>query len=124
NKNDINCIYCGNKYSETLLFKQKYCKECLLHYFNKITTDNYIYLDLHISTINSQCNEHKKRNFFTQECCDNCSVISFFKQIPTTSLAIYDDDFSSEEQNIKINMIIENEKSCKFCGKLIYKTSL
>ncbi|GBC38162.1 kinase-like domain-containing protein [Rhizophagus irregularis DAOM 181602=DAOM 197198] len=118
-QNDINCIKCGNKYSETLLFEQKYCKRCLLLYINKTTTDNCIYLDLHIATINSQCSEHKTRSFFTQEWCDNCSIISFFKQIPTNSLAIYDDDISFEEQNI----IIENEKNCKFCEKIIYETS-
>ncbi|GBC00653.1 hypothetical protein RclHR1_03930003 [Rhizophagus clarus] len=122
-QNDINCIKCGNKYSETLLFGQKYCRRCLSLYINNMTSDNYIYLDLYISTINSQCSEHKARDFFAQEWCDNCSVISFFKQIPTNSLAIYDDDFSSEEQNI-INIIIENEKNCKFCGKLIYANSL
>ncbi|RIA91109.1 kinase-like domain-containing protein [Glomus cerebriforme] len=120
NQNDINCNNCGNKYSETLLFEQKYCKGCLLGYLNKIIIDNYTYLDLHISVINSECTEHKTRDFFTQEWCDSCSVISFFKQIPTNSLAYYNDDFSFEEQN----KIIESEKYCKLCRKLIYQNSL
>ncbi|CAB4431973.1 unnamed protein product [Rhizophagus irregularis] len=125
NQSDDKCNNCGNKYSETLLFKQKYCRECLLRYITDIT-DNYTYLDIYISTINSKCNEHetiRNEEFYTRsikEWCKNCSIISYFKQIPTNSLAYYDDDFNFEEQN----MIIKNEKDCKFCGKLIYKTSL
>ncbi|CAB5206549.1 unnamed protein product [Rhizophagus irregularis] len=125
NQNDDKCNNCGNKYSETLLFKQKYCRECLLRYITDIT-DNFTYLDIHISTINSKCNEHettRNEEFYTRsikEWCKNCSIISYFKQIPTNSLAYYDDDFNFEGQN----MIIESEKDCKFCGKLIYKTTL
>src|SRR5581483_12120373 len=84
------------------------------------------YLDVHISTLNSQCNEHEvKRNLYfstrnIQEWCKNCSTISFFKQIPTNTIARYDDKFSIEEQN----NITESEKDCKLCGKLIYQASL
>src|SRR6185437_11673494 len=50
NKHDKECNYCGNEYSETLLFCQKYCKNCLLKYFKN---DNIIeYLDMHIRQYN------------------------------------------------------------------------
>ena len=42
--NDKNeCNYCGIAYSETLLFKQKYCKNCLFWYI-KYTTDDRMYI--------------------------------------------------------------------------------
>ena len=45
NINEDKCNYCGNKHSETLLFKQKYCKNCLFWYI-KYTTDDNTYLDV------------------------------------------------------------------------------
>jgi hypothetical protein len=42
NEDGYNCIYCGEKYINTLLCpRQKYCKKCLSSYINDIT-DNYI----------------------------------------------------------------------------------
>src|SRR2546429_2394124 len=80
------CSYCGNSYSRTLLFKQNYCKNCLLLYI-KNTTDNEIYLDVYISTNNTRCSEHeatRNANFCTrniQEWCKYCSEILCFKQV-------------------------------------------
>src|SRR6266536_5615269 len=51
--NENNCNYCGNKYSKTLEFKQKYCKNCLFWYI-KYTTGNDAYLDAYISTNNDR----------------------------------------------------------------------
>lgn len=121
------CFRCGELYSETLLFEQKYCEKCLLRYINKITSDDCsTYLDLHISTKGFiQCNEHEtKRNedFYTRnikDWCEHCSVISYFKQIPSNSLAYCDSNLDFE----KINEIIESELDCKLCGKTIYPTS-
>ena len=31
-RNKYQCNYCGNAYSETVLFGQKYCKNCLFWY--------------------------------------------------------------------------------------------
>ncbi|GES72979.1 kinase-like domain-containing protein [Rhizophagus clarus] len=44
NENDINCFYCKNPYTETLLFKQRYCEKCLLQYvtyFKQIINNSY-----------------------------------------------------------------------------------
>ncbi|RIA87941.1 hypothetical protein C1645_776165 [Glomus cerebriforme] len=42
--NENNCYSCGTKYSQTLLFEQKYCKSCLCRYIQK---DNDTYLDVY-----------------------------------------------------------------------------
>ncbi|RIA85554.1 hypothetical protein C1645_830641, partial [Glomus cerebriforme] len=48
NEKDDKCIYCGVKYTETIIGratqKTKYCKKCLSRYITDIT-DNDIYLD-------------------------------------------------------------------------------
>ncbi|PKK59710.1 hypothetical protein RhiirC2_794434, partial [Rhizophagus irregularis] len=76
------CIYCGEKYIETLLcHDQKYCKKCLSRYINDIT-DNNIYLDIHY-TMELECNEHEisktKVSQSIQEFCKNCIRILCFK---------------------------------------------
>ncbi|EXX66956.1 hypothetical protein RirG_118780 [Rhizophagus irregularis DAOM 197198w] len=76
------CIYCGEKYIETLLcHDQKYCKKCLSRYINDIT-DNNIYLDIHY-TMELECNEHEisktKVPQSIQEFCKNCIRILCFK---------------------------------------------
>ena len=70
NRDDRNCIYCGEKYTPTILcyydhdyrsYYQKYCKKCLSSYITDITkylsshsitsiTDNNIYLDVYLYT--------------------------------------------------------------------------
>ncbi|POG67163.1 kinase-like domain-containing protein [Rhizophagus irregularis DAOM 181602=DAOM 197198] len=87
-KNDEEkCDYCGIKYSKTLMFEQKYCKNCLFWYVQYITGNN-TYLDAHINTNNSQCIKHKatRNNFNTtiiQEWCEYCSEILYFTQVLT-----------------------------------------
>ncbi|GBC04843.1 hypothetical protein RclHR1_00590029 [Rhizophagus clarus] len=103
------CNYCGNNYSSTLLFEQKYCKYCLFWYIKctKFTTQNMI--GVYIITSKTQCTEHEPRklNFCTQdiqEWCINCSEISYFKQIITR------DSFDKK--------IIQSEK-CNICENTI-----
>ncbi|CAB5210541.1 unnamed protein product [Rhizophagus irregularis] len=114
NNEKLKCNNCRNKYSNTQLYKQKYCKKCLLSYIENIM-DNNIYFDVNILTNNSQCIEHESTrniNFFTrkiQEWCKNCSEISYFKN--------YYDHINTKTQYIFI------EKDCKLCGKLIDKIS-
>ncbi|RIA93425.1 kinase-like domain-containing protein [Glomus cerebriforme] len=92
NNDDDTCNYCKNEYSKTLLFKQKYCKPCLLRYIKHIKDDN-TYLDVHIRGY-TQCVKHNKHettgntDFCTKnilEWCKHCSEISYFKQVVTKS---------------------------------------
>src|SRR5256885_14653665 len=88
NNDEDRCSYCGNKYSKTLRFEQKYCKNCLFWYI-KYTTDDNTYLDVFIFTNNTQCIKHEatRNTDFgisnIQEWCEYCSEISCFKQIYT-----------------------------------------
>ena len=119
NEDDV-CFCCKRTYTETCF--QKYCKRCLSQYINKIAnsfieiSDNFIeivdydaYLDMRICASNSECNEHetsRSENSLQniQEWCENCSGISYFKQI----YSIYCNFFET---------ITEND--CKLCGKLV-----
>ena len=112
--------YCGSFYSNTILFCQKYCKNCLTKYIGQITDDNK-YLDASIvRTKNVQCDKHEvARNidFYTQnikEWCESCSEIVCFNQIANIPNK---NRYISE----KLCKIFENEKCCKLCGKLVYK---
>src|SRR4051794_37144947 len=51
------CFNCGDEYSETFFFEQKYCKKCLSRYITEIT-DNTTYLDMCVYTKNLECSEH------------------------------------------------------------------
>ncbi|GBC27963.2 kinase-like domain-containing protein [Rhizophagus irregularis DAOM 181602=DAOM 197198] len=114
NNEKLKCNNCGNKYTVTNLYRQKYCKQCLLSYIEKIT-DNDVYLDVNIITNNTPCIEHeltRNINFLTsniQEWCKNCSEISYFKN--------YYDHVNTTMQYLNI------EKDCKLCGKLTDKNS-
>ncbi|PKC76235.1 kinase-like protein [Rhizophagus irregularis] len=112
NNEKLRCNNCGNKYSTTYLYEQKYCKQCLLLYIENIAdnTDNNKYFDVNIMTINTHCIEHKstrKITFFTksiQEWCVNCSEIIYFNNY----------------YNYVINTTtkcIRKEKDCKLCEK-------
>ncbi|CAB5145956.1 unnamed protein product [Rhizophagus irregularis] len=110
NKFDLNCIYCGEKYFETLLcHDQKYCKKCLSRYINDITDDN-IYLDIYY-IMALECNQHEisktKVPQSIQECCRNCIRVLCFKQI----IGYFD------KYHILYNKVIESERHCKLCGK-------
>ncbi|POG67176.1 hypothetical protein GLOIN_2v1650189, partial [Rhizophagus irregularis DAOM 181602=DAOM 197198] len=85
------CNYCGDKYSVTLKFKQKYCKNCLFLYI-KDTKGNDTYLDTYIITNNAQCIKHEvnRNNFNTmniQEWCEYCSEVSYFRQVIPNTLS-------------------------------------
>jgi hypothetical protein len=114
NNEKLKCNNCGNKYSATKLYKQKYCKQCLLSYIESIT-DGDMYFDVNIITNNSHCIKHestRNTNFITrniQEWCESCSEISYFKN--------YYDHVNTTTQYIFI------EKDCKLCGKPIDKIS-
>src|SRR6185437_11354203 len=89
NRDDKNCIHCGDEYTKTPFnpyYIQKYCKKCLSSYITKIT-DNKIYLDVYIFTKDLECSEHEisetKVPQNIQECCRNCLEILYFKQIFT-----------------------------------------
>ncbi|CAB4414851.1 unnamed protein product [Rhizophagus irregularis] len=81
---EINCVHCGEEYTRTIIYGQRYCKKCLSCYLNNIT-DNNIYLDVYLFTKDSECNDHyeisrTKVSPNIQECCRNCLVIKCFKQ--------------------------------------------
>jgi hypothetical protein len=82
--NENKCNFCGNEYSETQQYEQKYCKNCLFWYFKQIEGNNTnTYLDVHIVTNNSQ-HEENRNNFSTmniQEWNEYFSKISYFRQV-------------------------------------------
>ncbi|RGB28178.1 hypothetical protein C1646_768124 [Rhizophagus diaphanus] len=116
-RNVDKCHYCNEPYSITPLFQQKYCKYCLFLYF-KYTNNN---LDVNISTKDIQCNRYKPRGlaFYTQniqEWCNSCSEVLYFKQVITNCrFDTFNEMFFHGKQEL-----IESEKHCKLCGKLIY----
>jgi hypothetical protein len=123
NESDRNCVYCGEKYIEALFtYDQYYCKKCLSSYINDIT-DNNIYLDVYIYSMDSECSEHEiskpKVPQCIQECCGNCLRILYFKQIDNR----YINNISRHRDlDIKIfNKVIESERDCKLCGKSLYQ---
>ncbi|CAB5184298.1 unnamed protein product [Rhizophagus irregularis] len=91
NENDDNCFYCKNPYTETLLFKQKYCETCLFQYINYVDNDHK-YLDVLITNNNTdhyasclctECVLYFKITCFKQdlefiefESCSNCYIVS------------------------------------------------
>jgi len=122
--NESRCNYCNNEYFTTVLFGQKYCKDCLLQYIKNIKNtmyyaDSNAYLDVHIRTT-KQCIQHEitrntdlcPRNI--QEWCEYCSEVAHFNQVAASKRKDY-------HYYIKVNSILENEKCCKLCGKLIYR---
>ncbi|GBC49810.2 kinase-like domain-containing protein [Rhizophagus irregularis DAOM 181602=DAOM 197198] len=81
-KKEENCFYCKNKYSQTLEFEQKYCRNCLFQYIKNVTynTCNDTYLDTNIAANRcAKCIEHHTKNI--QEWCQYCSEVSYFRQI-------------------------------------------
>ena len=117
NEYDEDCFNCGDKYTTTYFYYQKYCKKCLSQYITDIT-DNNTYLDTCIST-NIECNEHEMRDKESfvqniQEWCENCSRVSYFKQILSNYSNYYD------KYTIR-SKVYESEKDCKLCRKLVYQ---
>ncbi|UZN98950.1 uncharacterized protein OCT59_000233 [Rhizophagus irregularis] len=112
NSNEKKCNICGNRYSKTLKFEQKYCKNCLFQYL-KYSTGNNTFLDAHITTNNIQCIKFKKNgnNFHTmniQEWCEHCSEVSYFRQVIPNILTF-------NRYNLPKNCI-HNNYSTKDCG--------
>ncbi|CAB4410600.1 unnamed protein product [Rhizophagus irregularis] len=115
---DNNCIYCGEEYTRALLCSsQKYCKKCLSQYINDIT-DNNMYLDVYIYTMDLECKEHEisrsKVPQSIQECCGNCVRILCFKQMNGYI------SFNVFYKNL-YNKVIESERNCKLCGKSLHQ---
>ncbi|CAB5149235.1 unnamed protein product [Rhizophagus irregularis] len=105
NRSQIDCSHCGNKYSMTILFNQKYCKICFLKYIKDIKdikdTSSDTYLDIRISK-----NDIQRSTQNIQEIFENDYKISYFKQIVSFHLRY-------EKQKL------EESENCKLCGKLI-----
>ncbi|GBB98692.1 hypothetical protein RclHR1_00330019 [Rhizophagus clarus] len=122
NWSDHKCIYCGEKFIKTLLCHwQRYCKKCLSCYITKIN-DNNRYLDIYLYTKNLECSEHEISKTIEpqniQECCRNCFEILCFKQI---NGSIHDKCYVNDKLHTQYDKVIESEKYCKLCGKLLYQ---
>ncbi|GBB85040.1 hypothetical protein RclHR1_11600005 [Rhizophagus clarus] len=85
------CSNCGNEYSKSPLFEQKYCKNCLSYYINQIE-NIHAYMVVHMSNNNTRC----------------ISDILYFKQIVTPFLTP-----KYIEEKI--------EEKCELCGNLVYQ---
>jgi hypothetical protein len=122
-KNKDNCN-CGNKYSKTLLFNQKYCEKCITGYIkhvndsitpfmdqsNNFDLTAWVTIDVTIYTDNSiACSNHEDKDiykYYIQEFrgwCEKCSKILYFKQIVS--------DYLPSPSHIDDN--------CKLCKKVI-----
>jgi hypothetical protein len=116
--NDNKCIHCGEEYISMLITNQFYCKKCLSSYITDIN-DNNIYLDTYLYTKNLECVQHEinksNESHNIQERCRNCVEILCFKQIPESCL-----HYDSNSKNL-FNGLIESEKHCKLCEKLLYQ---
>jgi hypothetical protein len=117
NEYDNKCFHCRERYTHTLTYNLKYCKKCLSCYLINIT-DNNMYLDVYLLRKDLESNEHEisktKVSQNIQECYGNCLRIIFFKQI--CGRYDYFLDLSTEIKNV-----IESERYCKLCGKLLYQ---
>ncbi|POG67609.1 kinase-like domain-containing protein [Rhizophagus irregularis DAOM 181602=DAOM 197198] len=113
NWNDQNCFHCGDKYVQTLVGAQKYCKKCLSRYIDDIADKpfNTSYLDV-IIRMNSECSENGNKESLVsniQEWCKYCSEISLFKQI------CFGDYCTGK--------FSECEKWCTLCNKYIHNNN-
>jgi hypothetical protein len=118
NESNKYCIHCRKYYTLTLINVQKYCKKCLSCYLVNIT-DNNMYLDVCFITKDLECSEHEisktKVTQNIQECCRNCLIILSFKQITGHYYCRY------QGLSTEIKYVIESERYCKLCGKLLYQ---
>jgi hypothetical protein len=122
NRSDNNCIHCGEEYTLTLIYEEKYCKKCLSCYLINITDKNTMYLDVYLLTKELECNEHEisktKVPQNIQECCRNCLIIIYFKQI-IGHYGYFNHHFWG--LSTEINNVIKSERYCKLCGKSLYQ---
>ncbi|PKC56519.1 kinase-like protein, partial [Rhizophagus irregularis] len=74
--------------------------------------------------IDLECNSHEisrtKIPQNIQECCQNCLIVLYFKQIVSTKYLFW---LNRVPYNLYeyVNNVIESEKYCKLCGKLLYR---
>src|SRR6266480_8039337 len=74
NNNEDNCNNCNHEYSITLLYEQKYCKNCLFWYVKYITgNDINEYLDVRL--------RNNTRDAIIKNTCEYFSDILYFKQV-------------------------------------------
>ncbi|CAB4403454.1 unnamed protein product [Rhizophagus irregularis] len=128
--NENKCNYCENKYSQTLEFKQKYCRNCLFQYIKNVTcnnTCNNTYLDTYITANRyAKCIEHKSiRNSFhtknIQEWCEYCSEISYFRQIISDAQS-YNVHYCTQQiipniPSFNDYYCTHNKSACKLCDE-------
>src|SRR5688572_21737676 len=117
------CFRCGASYSQTPLFKQKYCKNCLFIYIKSVTDNNTYSMECYwdqIEYLNVRCNKHKPSNDLEpctrniQEWRDVCFEFSYFGQIITK-------DVSGRHYK---EYLYGNKIFCKLCERIIYESLL
>ncbi|UZO06605.1 uncharacterized protein OCT59_026919 [Rhizophagus irregularis] len=139
NGDDNICIHCGEKYTMTLIYEQKYCKKCLSNYLTNMDNDSSkhktdtrsgtviidninMYLDVYLLKKDLECSKYEisetKVSQNIQECCRNCLIILFFKQIIGRYHNFY---YNYQDLSTKYKNVIESERYCKLCGKLLYQ---
>jgi hypothetical protein len=126
NNNENNCNYCGTNYSETVLFKQKYCKNCFFNYvkdIKELTNNNicmeliYGIIDVHLNVnINANCKNIHSDNIQEWFC-----KFSYFRQVITDESFHSIDNFANIKEQDMCNLLIENINYCKLCKKSIYQ---
>ncbi|RGB35846.1 hypothetical protein C1646_758872 [Rhizophagus diaphanus] len=99
---DNNCFHCGEKYTRTFIYGQKYCKKCLSYCLNNMTDIN-IHLDVYV----------RNRTKVPQNIQEFCLIILSFKQI-FGYYQLFDNTYNDF-------VVFECEKYCKLCGKLLYQ---
>ncbi|PKY58206.1 hypothetical protein RhiirA4_479913 [Rhizophagus irregularis] len=126
NNSENKCNYCENEYSQTLS-EQKFCKNCLFDYVNKLT-DNNIYLDV-IYAKEVQCIEHEDSGTQNiQEWCNSCSTISHFNQEVCPNCYFISSEWIESTLIKKLIPIVylpwwDNSSNCLACERnLIYKS--
>ncbi len=134
-KNKDKCD-CGNEYSETLLFNQKFCKNCLSEYIKNVDNNNtylnnqydyqslfskifinskiqWITIDVNIYTDNSiQCNNHKSN---IKRSTDLYNIQEFQEWCDNCSKILYFKQIVNDYLTYSSHI----EDNCKLCGKVM-----
>src|SRR4051794_6025495 len=77
NNDEITCPRCITPYSKTLIYDQKYCKECMLWYINAAGDDSI--LDVYLVP-----NPNSSQIYYTQDIKEwrqGCSEVLYFRQV-------------------------------------------
>src|SRR4051812_32088346 len=96
NNKEDKCFRCMTPYSKTLIYDQKYCKNCLFWYANAAENDDII-LDVLYISVPSRSQVLYTRNI--KEWRDGCSEILYFRQVSPGICS----------------KIIDREKRCVLC---------